>query len=315
MATVGVSMRVQSRSDFLFVCSLFVFMAICAAASVYAQTPPSPKGRTKEMGLTNRPPDRIMLLCEVVGNDTVYLSKVVAWYPSTQNPPQKARDYFGEFITKNYGPAYSPSCVRYPDDPATAEANRQIKLDEYRKMNAHRHPPLRVVEVDWVPPAAPASSVAAAAAPPPAKPAQTTYEQALAAQRPRSVSQEQLKAAAKSPAPASHPNQSNAVPTPTPGASTAERYTFCYSIGSPYRGTAQSHYYVTKVFPAAANAHPDGDFGRYLQQQHPQEDNHAKCVPPGPMSTAERSRSTSIEGQHKSFPNRAIVELTWQPKS
>jgi hypothetical protein len=306
MATVGVSIRVQSRAYFLVVCSLFVFMAICAASSVYAQTPtPSPpKGRTKEMGLSNKPPDHVMLFCEAgVGNDTIYLSKVVVWYPSALNSWEKAREYFGEFITKNYGPAYSPSCVRYPDDPATAEANRQIKLDKYRKMNAHRHPPLRVVEVDWTPPVAPA------------KPAQSTYEQALAAQRPRSVSQEQLAAAAKTPAPAPHPNPSNSVPAPTPVASTDEKYTFCYSTGSPYQGTAQAHYYVTKVFPAAANAHPDGDFGRYLQQQHPQESNHAKCVPPGPLSTAERSRSTFIEGQHKSFPSRAIVELAWKPMS
>jgi hypothetical protein len=51
----------------------------------------------------------------------------------------------------------------------------------------------------------------------------------------------------------------------------------------------------------------------YLRKQHPDEDNHAQCTLPGPMSNAENSRRTNIEGVHKSFPERDVVELNWKP--
>jgi hypothetical protein len=317
MGNVSVPKRVQNRAYFLVFSSLLAFLTLCAAPRAHGQnrTPSPGKGRTKEMGLTNKPRDHVLLLCSAtVGNDTIYLSNAV-WYSSSLNS-QEANDDFGEFITKNYGPAHAPTCVRGPDDPATFEGYRQLKLDQYRKMNVHRHPPLRIVDVNWTPPAAPASAVATAPAltPTPAKPTQMSYEQALAARRPRTVTQEQLAAAAKTVTPPAHRNRPSE-PAPTTATPTVDKYTFCYSTGSPYRGTAQSHYYVTGVFPASANAHFDGDFGSYLQQQHPQESHHAKCVPPGPMSTAGRTRSSFIEGQRKSFPNRAIVELPWKPTS
>ena len=91
-----------------------------------------------------------------------------------------------------------------------------------------------------------------------------------------------------------------------------ETYVFCFSTGSPRRGTAQSHYYVTGVF-AASNPHADGPFGLYLRQQHPSEENHAQCTMPGPLSTVENTRHTYIENQRKSFPNRDVVELNWKP--
>jgi hypothetical protein len=102
-------------------------------------------------------------------------------------------------------------------------------------------------------------------------------------------------------------------PAAAPAAATApETYVFCYSMGSPYRGTARSHYYITSVF-ASSNAHADGPFGVYLHKQHPEEDNHAQCTSPGPMSTAENSRRTNIESMHKLFPERDVVELNWKP--
>ena len=51
----------------------------------------------------------------------------------------------------------------------------------------------------------------------------------------------------------------------------------------------------------------------YLHKQHPEEDNHAQCTSPGPMSTAENSRRTNIESMHKLFPERDVVELNWKP--
>ena len=115
------------------------------------------------------------------------------------------------------------------------------------------------------------------------------------------------------------PAKKNVTPPPAPAhiaaaapAPATEMYVFCYSTGSPYRGTARSHYYITNVF-SASNTRPDGQFGVYLRKLHPEEDNHAQCVLPGPMSSAESARRSNIEGERKYFPDREVVELNWKP--
>jgi hypothetical protein len=220
----------------------------------------------------------------VGSSNTMYVTKGFQ-YPLTLNT-QPADKYFGEFIRKTYGSPYSPTCQGGRTDAVQLERGRQDML-----RNFTRNPRIHIVEVEWMPPsptqAAPAA-VATHAAPP--KPTQMTYEQALEAERPHSMS----------PAPTSN------------SAANAKTYTFCYSTGSPYRGTAKSHYYATGIF-AASNSHADGPFGVYLHKQHPDEDNHAQCILPGPMSTVENTRRTYIENEHKSFPNQDIVELSWKP--
>lgn len=165
------------------------------------------------------------------------------------------------------------------------------------------------------PPPPPTAAPAAKKNPPPSE-GQTAYEKALAAERPRSVTQEQLAAGTKTPAPS--PNRASAIPASTaPSAgTTAEKYSFCYSTGSPLRGPGQSHYYVTQLFPtSAADPRRGSAFGAYLHGQHPQESiSSSWCSTPQARSTEESARRSYIENQRK-IPNRAIVELTWKPAS
>lgn len=157
----------------------------------------------------------------------------------------------------------------------------------------------------------PAAATAPAKNPPPPSTAESAYEKAMQAERPQSANQPQATASAKAPGTAK-PATTAAPPTSTAG----ERYIFCYSTGSPPRGPGQSHYYVTQVFPApATSSHPYDAFTAYLKGQHRQEAiSGTTCSTPGRKDAEESTRQGYIKNQQK-FPNRAIVEMNWQPTS
>lgn len=233
------------------------------------------------------------------------------------------RDLFRKYVERKYGVLHDgyPTCVGGYDaqnfipghqERTAASIKAQGSTVIMTEWTPANHEAL-MAEAEKNPAPRPAETAAKKKAPPPPA-AQSAYEKALAAQRPQSVSPAQL-AAARQAAPANQ--AASAAPSAaTGGATAAERYIFCYSTGSPYRGTAQSHYYVTQVFPApAANSHPYDKFAAYLKAQHGQENiSSTTCSTPQPRNTEESTRQSYIAGQRQ-FPNRAVVELNWTPPS
>lgn len=226
---------------------------------------------------------------------------------------------FLQYIHKKYSPKYNspPYCVYL------VNGNLEERI-AYVKQHGGT-----AVMTGWTPdkhsalmaelaknPAPPPPAAAAQKTPPPPMPALTAYERALAAQRPQNVAQTQLAATATKPAPASNPNHAATIPATSPASdrTSAENYQFCSSTGNPYRGKAPSHFYVTQIFPTtAAHPHPEGAFGIYLHQQHPQESNYASCTRPARRSAVESTRRMNIDTYRKSFPTRTVVELNWNP--
>jgi hypothetical protein len=255
-----------------------------------------------------------------MGGDTSYFSDI---FLAPGKDADAVSQAFSQMLATKYGYTGRVSC---PLAFKTAEALKQLQ-NQHKPYAAQRAQQGRkIVETGWTYKGAPSLSTAeppaSTEAPPaavsntPKSAAPSAYEQALAAQRPRSVSQAQLAAAANTPAP--NPNRPSTTPiaaAPSAG-TTGEKYTFCYSTGSPYRGTAQSHYYITQPFPAPpAGSHPQDALQAYLRGQHRQESiTGSTCSTPAPMSVTESTRRSNIENQ-RSIPNRAIVQLAWKPAS
>lgn len=229
-------------------------------------------------------------------------------------------ELFRKYVEAKYGVLHDsyPACAG-GNDPQ----NQMIHFVERDVANA-KAAGSPVIMTEWTPdkhealmaeaaknPApAPAAVTSPKKTPAPQLAEQSAYEKAMAAQRPQSVTQGQLAAVAKQAASAKAP-ETTAMSAPI----SSEKFMFCYTTGSPYRGTAQSHYYVTHVFPApAANSRPYNKFAAYLKGQHRQEDiSFPSCSTPGPRNTEESTRQSYIEVQRK-FPNRAVVELDWTPE-
>lgn len=227
---------------------------------------------------------------------------------------------FLQYVRKKYSPEYNspPYCV-YRVNGNLEERIAHVKQHGGTAVmtgwTPDKHGALMAELAKNPPPPPPA----AAAQKSPARPraALTAYEKALAAQRPQNVTRTQLAGAAVATKPAP-PHHAATIPVTSPASAStsAENFQYCSSTGNPYRGTAQAHFYVTQIFPAtAARPHPEGAFGIYLRSQHPQESNYASCTRPGPLSTVEKTRRVNIDNYRKSFPNRAVVELSWNPKA
>lgn len=242
-----------------------------------------------------------------------------AMFAADQDHAAAGGSLFAKYIEKKYSvPYHGPS---YCSGGTTALQARIAYVKQHggaavmTDWTPDKHEAL-MAELAKNPPSPPPAAPVAKKTPPPPSAAQEAYEKAMAAQRPQSVSQAQLAAAAKTPAPGS----SRAPATPAAAApsagTTGEKYMFCYSTGSPYRGTASSHYYVTQVFPApAGNSHPQNAFGAYLHGQYQRESISGHyCSTPASMSVAESTRRSYIENQRK-IPNRVVVELNWKPTS
>jgi hypothetical protein len=234
------------------------------------------------------------LSCQSAPNtDTIYYSST--WEGATSNEDRA----FMQYLKTKYGYTGAASCsVEYKATTTIAhmQQSHNAMVAQWRSQGK------KIVETGWTYNGAPALT-----GPAPSGPV------APAAAKPQTRvpdPDDQPVAVKKNVAQASAPAHAAAAP-PSAAAPAAETYVFCYSTGSPYRGTARSHYYVTAIF-ASSNSHADGPFGVYLRKQHPDEDNHAQCTS-GSMSTLENSRRTNIESMHKLFPDRDVVELNWKP--
>lgn len=245
---------------------------------------------------------------------------------TARDKDQLARGLFAQYVETKYSVRHhgQPYCTQLTHCPQGCQApgsdtNLQDRIEWVKQHGG------KAIMTDWTPdkhaalmaeaaknPVLPPSTAAEKKAPPLA--AQTAYEKAMAAQRPQAVSQAQLAAASKAATP---PKPSTTATAGTASApSTGEKYIFCESTGSPYRGKAQSHYYVTQIFPAPiGNTHPQDAFKAYLHGAHREEDiSSSSCTHPGPKSAEESTRRSYIENQ-RTMPNRAIVELNWKPAS
>jgi hypothetical protein len=233
------------------------------------------------------------LSCQSAANQsTIYYSST--WEGASSNEDRA----FMQYLKTKYGYAGQTTCsVEYKATTTIAhmQQSHNAMVAQWRSQGK------KIVETGWTYNGAPALTgpapdgpVASAAAKPQAR-VPDPDDQPIPAK--------------KSITPPPAPAHAGAAPA---AAAATETYVFCYSTGSPYRGTARSHYYVTAIF-ASSNTHADGPFGVYLRKQHPDEDNHAQCTLPGPMSTLENTRRTNIEYERKSFPERDIVELNWKP--
>ena len=229
------------------------------------------------------------LSCQSAANqDTIYFSST--WDGSTNNDGNA----FTQYLNTKYGYKGSANCTvaykAYTTVPKLQEQYNAV-VAQWRSQGK------KIVETGWTNNGAAALTTGAPDGP--VAPVSTTPK-------------------AHVPDPDDQPMVAKKNVTPPPAmahsatAPSDETYVFCFSTGSPYRGTAKSHYYVTGIF-AASNSHADGPFGVYLHKQHPNEGNQAQCILPGPMSTVENTRRTYIENEHKSFPDRDVVELNWKP--
>jgi hypothetical protein len=239
-----------------------------------------------------------------VPGEAVYFSSIFG-FPDTRS--NYGRFEFGEYLRKKSSIAQwsAPSCTTALDrdrGQMNAELERQVALFKTQGLS--------VVMTDWTRDThaalmaelaknPPPTASAPAPKPPPPSPAQDAFERALEAQRPRSNTPPAAAAGAGAAAAAG-------------GSAAAQRFTFCSATGTPYRGTAQPHYYVTQIFPASSSSENQlaNTFQRYLVQQHPQEGiGHSEC-PTGPRNTVETNRSTQITGARNNY-KQPVVELNW----
>jgi hypothetical protein len=244
---------------------------------------------------------------------------------NAQDKDQLARGLFAQYVVKKYSVAHHgpPYCTQFTHCPqgcqfsASASTNLEDRIAWVKQHGGtatmtewtpDKHEALMAEAAkNHAPPAIPAKKT-----PPPPLAAQDAYEKAMKAQRPQSVTDAQLAAAAKTPQPM-HPNETSTVPATT---AAAAKYQFCYTTGSPLHGSGQSHYYVTKVFPVTApDPHRGNAFEAYLRAQFRQDSIvGSSCSTPGPVNAEESTRRSYMENQSK-IPNRAIVELNWKPES
>lgn len=233
------------------------------------------------------------LSCQSLPNqNTIYYSST---WDGASGDEQRA---FMEYLKTKYGYTGQTTCsVEYKATTTIAhmQQSHNAMVAQWRSQGK------KIVETGWTYNGAPALTGPAPDGP--------VASYAAKTQTPVADPDDQPMPAKKSVTPPPSQAHAAAAVAPTPA---AETYVFCYSMGSPYRGTAKSHYYITSVF-ASSNAHADGPFGVYLHKLHPEEDNHAQCASPGPMSAAENARRTNIESIRKLFPERDVVEVNWKP--
>jgi len=207
----------------------------------------------------------------------------------------QVQDDFLAYLKADYGyksqSAYPASC--------TGNRPSAAALADIRERMHQRFPQLKFVETGWMPGKTPKPTAAPeATGPKPAPPplaAQTAYEKALEAQRPKS----------NTPAPAS----------PT-AADDGKTYSFCSAVGHPpHRPSeaARSTYYLSAVFPAKPGEQPGAAFEKVLQRAHPEENvRGTTCTAPQARSVTESARETEI-GARKGNPYITTLQVDWKP--
>jgi hypothetical protein len=133
------------------------------------------------------------------------------------------------------------------------------------------------------------------------------YEQAMMAQKPKSVSGAALQQAMKAADTAASP------PSVKPPSAPTETYAYCVGRGSPRDGApGHTTHYISTLFPATPDARPTALFTTYLSHAHPQElIRGISCTGPQAMGLQESRRQQAIEAQRK---YGSVVELNWNPE-
>jgi hypothetical protein len=141
------------------------------------------------------------------------------------------------------------------------------------------------------------------AAAPAHSPAMSAYEQAMMAQKPKSVSGAALQQSMKA---ANGTASSTAKPPATP----TQLYAFCGGSVTPANG--HTTYYMTRLFDATPGMQPTNLFSTWLAHAHPHEQTSGiSCSSPQAMNLLEPSRRHAMEVQRKAF---SVVEVTWNPE-
>jgi hypothetical protein len=208
---------------------------------------------------------------------------------------------FLTFIQKQYGYRTSSSY------PAECTGNYKIPRDvtAERDLLHNRFHQLKFVETGWVPGMAATADLSKPAAAPAKSPVMSAYEQAMMAQRPKSVSSAALQKSMN----AANGAASSAADRPK---AAPEMYAYCSGTGSPRNGGGHSTYYVSTLFPVGPNTRPVALFATYISHAHPQESIvSVGCSPPQPRDLLESNRRQAMENDRK---YGAVVEFKWDPE-
>ena len=219
---------------------------------------------------------------------------------NTTTPEARALDHlkseFLAFIQKQYGYHTSSSY------PATCQGNYNIPRDvtAERDLLHSRFHQLKFVETGWVPGMKTTADLSPKPVAPAASPAMSAYEQAMMAQKPKSVSGSALQQSMKA---------ANGTASSKPAATPAQLYAFC---GGGVTANGHTTYYMTKLFDATPSMQPLSLFSTWLSQAHPHNQTSGiSCSSPQAMNLLEPSRQHAMEIQRKSF---SVVEVTWNPE-
>lgn len=210
------------------------------------------------------------------------------------------RSEFLAFIQKQYG------YQSHSSYPASCQGNQLVPRDvtATRDRLRSRFPQLKFVETGWVPGITATSDLSKPAAAPAASPAMSAYEQAMMAQRPKSVSGAALQQSMK----AANGAASSAAAKP---AATTALYAFCGGSVTPRTG-GHTTYYMTRLFSATPSMQPMALFSTWLSHAHPHDQTGGiSCSSPQTMNSLEPSRQHAMEIQRKAF---TVVEVTWNPE-
>ena len=243
-----------------------------------------------------------------VGQSPVYLSAdihiSVPLEPGAQSGQSdggasvRARDElkaaFLTYIKKQYGYHSSSAYPAYCDGAAAA-----ADLAPRREVLHSRFHQMTFVETSWKPGMSSTvdkSAAAAKPATPPPSAAQTAYEKALEAQRPKGTT----------------PPSQSSVAEDTSG----KTYSYCSTIGSlPHAPSApaRSNYYVSAVFAAGLASQAAPAFQKMLQTANPQvQIQTPTCTTPQPMAATQTHRNNEIAARRNN-PYISTVEVNWKP--
>jgi len=208
---------------------------------------------------------------------------------------------FLTFIQKQYGYHTSSS---FPAD-CTGNLNIPRDVTAKRDLLHNRFHQLQFVETGWVPGMTASADLSKPAATPAKSPVMSAYEQAMIAQKPKSVSGAALQKSIN----AANPAASSAAGKPK---AAPEMYAYCSGTGSPRNGGGNSTHYVSTFFPGGANTRPVALFATYISHAHPQESIvSVGCSTPQPKESLEPNRRQAMEGDRK---YGAVVEVKWDPE-
>ncbi|HEY6903583.1 MAG TPA: hypothetical protein VI216_04705 [Candidatus Acidoferrales bacterium] len=241
----------------------------------------------------------------VPGGDTVYFSALFEVVPGRSGDTGGYQAAFADMLRSKYNVTDRVTCG-YAYKPT---ADLQHLSDGQRAIEAQwRSNGKKVVDTGWTWNGAPAlnrqpAAAPAPAAPPPPSAAQTQYEKALEAERPRSATATRPKAAGS---PSSRPPTTPSTATATaPGLA----YGYCFATGAP--SASHPNYYVSTLFTLPPTSHPEGAFQKFLRAQYPKEQfGSTECRRGSSSDVVTKGRSAFVTANSDRYK---IVDVDWQP--